>query len=40
MRDPRQRHSLFGIYQSPQGDFEVFLEQVAELPARASTAGT
>lgn len=28
MQDPRQRHSLFGIYQSPQGN-EVFLEQVA-----------
>ncbi len=28
MSDPRQRHSLFGIYQSPQGDKE-FREQVA-----------
>ena len=28
MQDPRQRHSLFGIYQSPQGDIE-FREQVA-----------
>lgn len=28
MSDPRQRHSLFGIYQSPQGDKE-FREQIA-----------
>jgi len=28
MSDPGQRHSLFGIYQSPQGDKE-FREQVA-----------
>lgn len=28
MADPQQRHSLFGIYQSPQGDRE-FREQVA-----------
>lgn len=28
MRDPRQRHSLFGIYQSPQGDIE-FRQQLA-----------
>jgi valine--pyruvate aminotransferase len=28
MADPRQRHSLFGIYQSPQGDKE-FRDQVA-----------
>jgi valine--pyruvate aminotransferase len=30
MQDPRQRHSLFGIYQSPQGDFD-FREQVASF---------
>ncbi|GAA5315008.1 MAG: valine--pyruvate transaminase [Candidatus Pelagadaptatus aseana] len=30
MDDPRQRHSLFGIYQSPQGDKE-FREQVASF---------
>ncbi len=28
MADPQQRHALFGIYQSPQGDRE-FLEQLA-----------
>ena len=28
MQDPDQRHSLFGIYQSPQGDVE-FREQIA-----------
>ena len=28
MRDPQQRHSLFGIYQSPQGDME-FRRQIA-----------
>jgi valine--pyruvate aminotransferase len=30
MHDPRQRHSLFGIYQSPQGDVE-FRQQVASF---------
>ncbi len=30
MQDPRERHSLFGIYQSPQGNVE-FLEQVASF---------
>lgn len=30
MQDPQQRHSLFGIYQSPQGDYE-FREQVARF---------
>ena len=33
MADPRQRHSLFGIYQSPQGDSE-FREQVARFLRR------
>jgi len=28
MRDPKERHSLFGIYQSPQGDLE-FRQQIA-----------
>ncbi len=32
MQDPRQRHALFGIYQSPQGDLE-FREQVARFLA-------
>lgn len=30
MHDPRQRHSLFGIYQSPQGDID-FRDQVASF---------
>jgi valine--pyruvate aminotransferase len=30
MRDPKQRHSLFGIYQSPQGDME-FRRQIASF---------
>jgi valine--pyruvate aminotransferase len=30
MQDPKQRHSLFGIYQSPQGDYD-FREQVAQF---------
>jgi valine--pyruvate aminotransferase len=30
MQDPGQRHSLFGIYQSPQGDID-FREQVASF---------
>jgi valine--pyruvate aminotransferase len=30
MRDPAQRHRLFGIYQSPQGDLE-FREQIARF---------
>jgi valine--pyruvate aminotransferase len=30
MRDPVQRHRLFGIYQSPQGDLE-FREQIARF---------
>ncbi len=30
MQDPAQRHSLFGIYQSPQGDKE-FREQIASF---------
>jgi valine--pyruvate aminotransferase len=30
MRDPQRRHSLFGIYQSPQGDAE-FRQQMADF---------
>lgn len=30
MQDPKQRHSLFGIYQSPQGDYD-FRDQVARF---------
>lgn len=33
MADPQQRHSLFGIYQSPQGDRE-FRERVADFLGR------
>jgi len=33
MKDPRQRHSLFGIYQAPQGDLD-FREQVASFLSR------